>query len=242
MFGLCEPGGRDALVLVEDLRRRPELLLEPARAVQRRRPPQRVGVAHRVRDRDLRLPRDLLQDQRHREDRRQVLGAGGLPGARIQRRKRVTRQVGEQVDPVRRNGVLAEDELCRLAHKERAYSLAEEAARARAAARALAAVLGQRHVFREAAVDVGTGGVIARRIVPRRALGSPWGHLVYRAWGKPYGEEEGGPPRWSDAAALKLERPAGVGERGTFPGPERRNCVKPANGTLGAACGNLAIS
>ena len=114
--GLVRAGGRDALVLVEDLRRRAERLLQRPRAVQRRRPPQPVGVAHRVRDRDRRLRRDLLHDQRDREDRRQVRRAGGLAGLRIQRRQRLTGEVGEQVDPVRRDGVLAEDVLQRLAH------------------------------------------------------------------------------------------------------------------------------
>ena len=86
-----------------------------------------------------------------------------------------------------------------------------------------------------------TGGFMTRHIV----ADAPCDHLgatLFSPVGLAVDEEEGGPPRWSDAAALKLERPAGVGERGTFPGPERRNCVKPVSTTLGAACGNLAIS
>jgi hypothetical protein len=86
-----------------------------------------------------------------------------------------------------------------------------------------------------------TVGFMTGHIVPR----ADWDHLggsLFSAVGEAPPEGEGGPPRWSDAAALKLERPAGVGERGTFPGPERRNWGKPVNRTLGAACGNLAIS
>jgi hypothetical protein len=44
---------------------------------------------------------------------------------------------------------------------------------------------------------------------------------------------EGGPPGWSDPAALKLGRQAGVGERGNFPVPElERNAEKPGSETL----------
>ena len=42
--------------------------------------------------------------------------AGGLAGLRVQRRQRLPGKVGEQVDPVRRDGVLAQHELRRLAH------------------------------------------------------------------------------------------------------------------------------
>ena len=65
-------------------------------------------------------------DQRHREDRRQVVGAGGLAGLRVQRRQRLAREVGEQVDPVRRDGVLAEDDTSVGSLMARAYALERE--------------------------------------------------------------------------------------------------------------------
>ena len=55
--GLVAARGRDAFVLVVDARRRLQHLLEPARAVQRRRPPLPVDVAHRSGDLDLALGR-----------------------------------------------------------------------------------------------------------------------------------------------------------------------------------------
>ena len=110
---LVRAGRGDALVLVEDARGGVERLLEPVRAVQRRRAPQAVGVANGVGDRDLGLHRDLLADQAHREDRRQVVGPGGLARARAQRRQRRPREVGQEVDPVGRDRVLAQQELRR---------------------------------------------------------------------------------------------------------------------------------
>ena len=88
---LVRAGGRDALVLVEELRGRAEGLLEAMRAEQRRRAPQPVRVTHGVGDRDLRLAAHLLPDQGHREQRRQVLRTGGLAGAGVQRRQWLTR-------------------------------------------------------------------------------------------------------------------------------------------------------
>ena len=52
---LVRAGGRDALVLVVDPRRRAERLLQPVRAVQRRRPPLPVDVEDLVGDVDVRL-------------------------------------------------------------------------------------------------------------------------------------------------------------------------------------------
>ena len=54
--------------------------------IQRRRPPEPVDLAHLLGDLDLRLGGDLLLDQRHREQRRQVLGAERLLGAGVKRR------------------------------------------------------------------------------------------------------------------------------------------------------------
>ena len=77
---LVRAGRRDALVLVVDARRRLERLLEAARAVERRRPPLPVDRAHLLRDRDEPIGRDLLQDDLHREERREVVRA--RPAAR----------------------------------------------------------------------------------------------------------------------------------------------------------------
>ena len=108
---LVRAGRGDALVLVVDARGRIEQPLEPVGAVERRRAPEPVHVAHRLRDLDLGLHRDLLADQLHREDRREVVRPGRLHRARVQRRQRLAGQVGEQVDPVGRDAVLGEREL-----------------------------------------------------------------------------------------------------------------------------------
>jgi hypothetical protein len=114
--GLVRSGRRDALVLVVDARRRIEGALEPVRPVQRRRAPQLVDLADRLRDLDLGIGRNLLADQRHREDRRQVIGPRRLHRSRVERRQRVTRQVRHQVHPVGGDAVLGQRELGRLGH------------------------------------------------------------------------------------------------------------------------------
>ena len=82
---LVRAGGRDPLVLVVDVGRGIERALQALRAVERGRTPQPVHVADLVGDRDLRLGRDLLLDQPHGEDRRQVVGAERLLGRRVKR-------------------------------------------------------------------------------------------------------------------------------------------------------------
>ena len=113
---LVRAGGRDALVLVVDARRGIELSLEVARAVERGRAPQLVDLAHRLRDLDLGLGRDLLADHLHREDRREVVRAGRLHRARVERRQRVAREVREEVHPVGGDAVLGERELDLVGH------------------------------------------------------------------------------------------------------------------------------
>ena len=108
---LVRPGRADALVLVVDVGRGIEDLLEPVGPVERRRAVQRVRVADRVRDLDLALGADLLEDQRHREQRLEVGGPDRLVGPRVERRRRRHRQVGRDVVPGPRDPVLVEDEL-----------------------------------------------------------------------------------------------------------------------------------
>src|SRR5918996_5839277 len=76
--GLVRARRTCALVLVVDLRGRPESALEAMRAYERRGPPQAVDVSHRFRDVDEAFARDLLHDQGHREERREVIGTDGI--------------------------------------------------------------------------------------------------------------------------------------------------------------------
>ena len=75
---LVAAGRADALVLVVDVGRRIERALEAMGAVQRARPIEPVGVADGLGDLDLALGRDLLADERHREQRREVVRADRL--------------------------------------------------------------------------------------------------------------------------------------------------------------------
>ena len=115
--GLVRTCRRAALVLVVDVRRRIEGPLQSMRTEERRRAPQLVDVAHPVGDLDLRFGRDLLQNQSHRKDRRQVVRSRRLQGARVQRWRRPTREIRHQVDPVGWDVLFAKQELdARLAH------------------------------------------------------------------------------------------------------------------------------
>ena len=108
---LVRPGRAHALVLVVDPGRRAESLLQPGRAEQRGRTPEPVDVEHPAGDLDVLVSRDLLQDQVHREQRRQVIGAHRLSGARVQHGRRWRRQVVEDVVPARRLVALGEMDL-----------------------------------------------------------------------------------------------------------------------------------
>ncbi len=66
---------------------------------------------HLLRDRDLALGRDLLQDQIHREERRQIVGPDRLPGARMKRRLGRVRRVGQHVVPAARDLALGQQNL-----------------------------------------------------------------------------------------------------------------------------------
>ncbi len=112
---LVAAGGAHALILIENARVRSERLLEPPRAKERRRAPHAVDVADRRRDFDMPLGADLLANERHREEGREVGGPDRLARARMQHRRRRGRQVGDDIVPGAGNAILAHDGLGLLA-------------------------------------------------------------------------------------------------------------------------------
>src|SRR5439155_17941548 len=112
---LVAAGWADALVLVEDARLRSRSLLEPARPVEGRGTPEAVDVEDLFGNRDLRLLAHLLEDQRHREEGREVVGADRFAGARMEHGLRRVRHVGDGVVPTPGELRLIEQEL-RLLH------------------------------------------------------------------------------------------------------------------------------
>ena len=108
--GLVAAGGADPLVLVVDPRRRIERPLQAVRPEQRARPPLAVDVEDRSGDVDEPVRRDLLEDEVHREQRGEVVGARRLQGARMQGGRWRARQVGHEVVPGRRHLRFVEDE------------------------------------------------------------------------------------------------------------------------------------
>ena len=108
---LVRAGGGDAFVLVVDLRSRPERLLQAVRTEEGRGPPQAIDVLDLLGDVDVALGRHLLEDQVHREDGGEVVGADGLTGPRVQRRRGRGGQVGEDVVPTGRHFRLIEQDL-----------------------------------------------------------------------------------------------------------------------------------
>ena len=113
---LVAAGGAHSLVLVVDLRRRAERLLEAVRAIERRRPPQLVDVTHGPGDLDPALARHLLLDERHREERGEVGRADRLLRPGVEHRGELERHVRLDVVPGRRDLGLGQDELRRVAH------------------------------------------------------------------------------------------------------------------------------
>jgi hypothetical protein len=81
------------------------------RAVERRRPPEAVDVEDFLRDRDLGVLGDLLADELHREERREVVRPDGLPGAGVEHRLGRRGHVGADVVPAPRQLRLVEEEL-----------------------------------------------------------------------------------------------------------------------------------
>ena len=109
--GLVTAGRADPLVLVVDPGRRAEGLLEAVGPVEGGRPPLAVDVEHRPRDIDEALGGDLLEDEVHREQGREVLGADRLAGAGVEGRRGRAREVRHQVVPGGRHLGLLEHEL-----------------------------------------------------------------------------------------------------------------------------------
>ncbi len=121
--GLCDrgvrlvrAGGRDALVLVVDAGRGIERLLQAAGAVERCRPPLAIDRPHLLGDRDEAIRRDLLQDDLHREERREVVRPDRLPGSRVENGRRRLGEVGRDVVPGLRKPALVEDVLDLVGH------------------------------------------------------------------------------------------------------------------------------
>ncbi len=97
--GLVRACRAGALVLVVDPGRGAEGLLQAPGPEQRRGPPQPVDIDDRLGNVDKSLWRHFLGDERGGEQRRQVIGADRLPGARMQRWWRGGGQVRDDVVP-----------------------------------------------------------------------------------------------------------------------------------------------
>ena len=109
--GLVGSRRRCSLVLVEDPCGGVERLLQTAGAIERGGAPQLVDVADAIGDLDPALRRDLLPDDRHREDGGEVRGRQRLERPRAQERTERLRDVREDVVPVRRQLVFRQQEL-----------------------------------------------------------------------------------------------------------------------------------
>src|SRR5512134_3294 len=108
---LVAPRGAHPLVLVVDPRPGADRRLQPRRPVHRRRPPQCVDFPDLLRDRDEPLPGHLLLDERHGEERGQVVRGNGLSRPRMQNRRRRVGHVGDDVVPDLRHLRVFQDDL-----------------------------------------------------------------------------------------------------------------------------------
>ncbi len=106
--GLVAAGRAQALVLVVDVGWRIERLLEAAGAEERAGAIEAVGIADGLRDLDLPLRAHLLSDERHREERREVVRPEGLVRARMERWWWRRREVRDDVVPGARDALLVE--------------------------------------------------------------------------------------------------------------------------------------
>ncbi len=106
----------DALVLVVDVRRSPQGLLEPPRPEQGSRPPRAVHVDDLSRNVDVGLGRHLLFDESHRKQRSEVIRGRRLHRPRVEGRRRRRRQIRRHVVPARGDLRLVERDLAELRH------------------------------------------------------------------------------------------------------------------------------
>ena len=100
LTGAClraQPG--DTFLFVVEGRRCTERLFHAAGADQGRGPPEAKDVGDGTGDVDPRLCGDLLADERHREQGRQVVGADRFAGCRMEGRIERSRQTRQHVEP-----------------------------------------------------------------------------------------------------------------------------------------------
>ena len=109
--GLVAAHRAHPFVLVVDARGGLERLLKAVCPEERAGPPLAVDVEDGPRDLDEPFRRDLLEDEVHRKQRGEVVGAGRLERPRMERRRRRARQVGHDVVPGGRHLRLVEHEL-----------------------------------------------------------------------------------------------------------------------------------
>ena len=98
--GLVAAGGRHSLVLVVDLGRGFQLLLQAPRPVEGRRPPQAVDVEDLLGDVDVAVRAHLLEDESHRENGMQLLGGRRASRHGAEGRVERLRQVREYIIPL----------------------------------------------------------------------------------------------------------------------------------------------
>src|SRR5207237_5152268 len=111
---LMAAGWARALPLVVDVRGRSEHLLEAERTDEGRWPPNLVGVTNRLGYLDPAFAADLLLDQLHRKEWRELRGAARLTCSGMERRRERRRQVRLDVVPMRRQVFLVELKLALL--------------------------------------------------------------------------------------------------------------------------------
>jgi len=102
---------RDYLVLVIDVGRGVEELLQATGPEERRRSPEALDLAHLIRDGDVGLRRNLLADDLLWKDGRERLRPDRLARGRVQRRLQHEREVRDQVVPALRQRLLVEEKL-----------------------------------------------------------------------------------------------------------------------------------
>ena len=80
------------------------------RAIEGARSVEAIRVAHRLWNLNLTFSRDLLSNERHWEEWGEIIGAKGLAGLRIQRRRLWPRKIRRDVVPGLRHPIFVEHE------------------------------------------------------------------------------------------------------------------------------------